>query len=403
MIRFLGNLTTFTFLYACFAYVLALFASKFLLSSAMIGLILISFLNVEAKSFNQFFKRRDLLAITLLFGLVLITGLYSQNTGEWLNRVRIKLPFLLLPGVFFFLPSIRHRHYRLIFFWLLIVAVLFSCGVLFNFYNNHDEVLQAMHQGRSIPTPVNHIRFGLMIALAVTGGLALLLRKEKIIFKGEKLLIGLCTLGLFIGLHIMAIRSGIATMYLGIAAIILMVLTEKKYRIPALVGILTLISVPVLMYFLSNSFKEKVNYTIWQFQKGVEIPEEGTSDGNRIITYKAGWDIFTKNSLTGVGYGDIKDEMTDWYTVNEFVVGPKLPHNQFLTTLTGAGIIGGILFLLALLIPVILNWSRKNYILIGWLGVMLGSFLFDNTIENSLGVGIFLFYLLLGIHEKHSE
>ena len=90
-----------------------------------------------------------------------------------------------------------------------------------------------------------------------------------------------------------------------------------------------------------------------------------------------------------------------------------MPHNQFISVYAGTGLIGLAIFLFALSYP--LYWvllqvrgspqhnpgldpsgtSLGNALFLGFHIIILASFMVENTIENSMGVGIYAFYLLL--------
>jgi len=77
-----------------------------------------------------------------------------------------------------------------------------------------------------------------------------------------------------------------------------------------------------------------------------------------------------------------------------------MPHNQFLFVLAGVGILGLSLFLLALLIPLFYRSAYRHPFFLGFYLIFLCAFMVEHTIENAVGVGSFLLFLLL---IQHSE
>src|SRR5947207_1572914 len=87
--------------FSCVVIMVSMLTSRYMISVGMILLILNSLISSSLKSdFKAFISNKVMLAITSLFFLYLISGLYSADHAYWLERLRIKLPFLLLPFAF---------------------------------------------------------------------------------------------------------------------------------------------------------------------------------------------------------------------------------------------------------------------------------------------------------------
>ena len=128
-------------LFFCFAFLWSLIYSKFVISVAMICLLVMSVfdLNLEKKqplqfhpqlrnNFQRFISNKAYLAVTVFFLLVLATGIYSSDMTYWLERLRIKLPFLLFPFAFASMPRLREKDYLSIFYFF--VIVLFGLSLI---------------------------------------------------------------------------------------------------------------------------------------------------------------------------------------------------------------------------------------------------------------------------------
>ena len=83
------------------AMLLSLFVSRAALSvcTGVFVVISLSFYNPTGQ-FRQFIASPLLWGLSLLFFLPLLSGLWSNDKHEWLEIVKIKIPFLLLPFAF---------------------------------------------------------------------------------------------------------------------------------------------------------------------------------------------------------------------------------------------------------------------------------------------------------------
>ncbi len=125
------------------------------------------------ENFKNYRKYQAWLAVSIPFLLVLVSWIWSNDLGYTLERLRIKLPFLVLPFAFASMPPLRKREVYTILYFLLVIMSIISAYVLVNFIANYDTVMADLGRGGHLPTPSNHIRFSLMLALAILGGGAL--------------------------------------------------------------------------------------------------------------------------------------------------------------------------------------------------------------------------------------
>ena len=98
-----------------------------------------------------------------------------------------------------------------------------------------------------------------------------------------------------------------------------------------------------------------MNYAIWDFEQYKAGDVNTKSDSERIVSLKIGLQIFSENKLLGVGFGDIEQEMNRIYEQKYPTLDHKLPHNQWLLTLMGMGIVGFVVSLFVFLVSCFLN------------------------------------------------
>ncbi|MFK8005114.1 MAG: O-antigen ligase family protein [Saprospiraceae bacterium] len=400
-----------------FAYLWALIYSKFVISVAMICLLAMSVfeLDFEKKqplrlnsqlqpNWQNFISNKAYLAVTIFFFLILVTGIYSSDMNYWLERLRIKLPFLLLPFAFASIPQMKEREYLSIFYFYLILLFGSSLLVGFDYWQNYVIITDNLGKGQPIPTPVNHIRYSLMMALSVIGGVVLFIRNFYWKWIWEKWLILGMTGFLFFFIHVLSVRSGILVLYASLLFLSLrFAFLQKKYLL-GIASVIVLLCIPTFAYQFIEGFKQKVDYTIWDWQQYYYDLPLRSSDASRLISFKVGLEICQNEKWLGVGAGDLRKEVHLIYDQRfPEITDKKMPHNQFISVCAGMGIIGLAIFILAFFFPLFYKKIKPDALFITLHLIIFASFFTENTIENSVGVGFYVFFLLLGINYLSDE
>jgi O-antigen ligase len=362
-------------------------------------------LNSRLRSnWQNFISNKAYLVVTLFFFLILITGIYSSDMNYWLERLRIKLPFLLLPFAFASMPQLKEKEYLSIFYFYLILLFGSSLLVGFDYWQNYEVITDNLGKGQTIPTPVNHIRYSLMMAFSVIGGVVLFFRNFYWKWIWEKWLILGMTVFLFIFIHVLSVRSGILVLYASLLFLSLrFAFLQKKYLL-GMTSVIVLLCIPTLAYQSIEGFKQKVDYTVWDWQQSYYNLPLRSSDASRLISFKVGLEICQKEKWLGVGAGDLRKEVHQIYDQRfPDITDKKMPHNQFISVCAGMGIIGLAIFILAFFFPLFYKKIKPDALFITLHLIIFASFFTENTIENSVGVGFYVFFLLLGIHFLSKE
>lgn len=350
-------------------------------------------------NWHKFISNKAYLAVTLFFLGILITGIYSADMRYLLERLRIKLPFLLLPFAFASMPRLKEKEYFSIFYFFLIL--LFGSAILvgFGYWQNYEVITNNLGKGQPIPTPVNHIRYSLMMAFSIVGGIVLYFRGFYWKWAWEKWLILGMVGFLFFFIHVLSVRSGILVLYASLLFLSLrFAFLQKRYSL-GIASAIVLLCIPPLAYNSIEGFKQKVDYTIWDWQQYYYDLPLRSSDASRLISFKVGLEICQKEKWLGVGAGDLRKEVHQIYDQRfPEITDKKMPHNQFISVCAGMGIIGLAVFILAFFFPLFYKKIKPDALFITLHLIIFASFFTENTIENSVGVGFYVFFLLLGIH-----
>jgi O-antigen ligase len=388
-------------------------SAEFVLSVAMIALVLLAVFQLKIDGPKVSLTCRDALLehlrtwrsykawlfVSIPFLLVLVSALWSEDGSYTLERLRIKLPFLVLPFAFACMPAIRKREIFTILYFLLVMMAIISLYVLINFFVNFDTIMGDLGKGGHLPTPSNHIRFSLTLALTIIGGLALWMEKFYIRRHFERYIIGGLTLFLFIFIHVLSVRSGILALYLALLVLAFHYIFTKKRYLAGLAGALVLITLPFIAYYSIPSFKLKADYARWdylQFRQGIG---GNYPDSERLASVQVGLKIGNAHPVAGVGAGDLMQAVKKEYETN--LAGRyyfRMPHNQLVTVYAGTGLLGLIIFLTGFFVPLFYQKNYQQPLFLALHAIIFMSFLVENTIENNFGVSLYLFFLLIGLN-----
>ncbi|MFO7756519.1 MAG: O-antigen ligase family protein [Bacteroidales bacterium] len=147
------------------------------------------------------------------------------------------------------------------------------------------------------------------------------------------------------------------------------------------------------------SINDRVYELIWQLDyyfKGGN--PQGHSVTQRIEFFLTGLRVFKRYPLFGTGTGDLEDEFRKQYTADGSALDSEhrfISHNQYLTVLITFGITGFIIFMYALLYPVIRMRGFRDYLFAVFFIIIMLSMLNEDTMETHTGITFFsLFYSL---------
>ncbi len=388
---------------------IALLVSAELMSSlSMISLIVLSIFQLNEKriifrkelanNFKNYIQNAAWMALTIPFFLVLFTAIYSTEDSNYLlERLRIKIPFLLLPFAFYSIPSFSQKQFYRILYIFIILILFTAIGVLINYGIHFEEIQVLIGQGQAMPTPTNHIRYSLLVSIAIISGIYLLFKR----YNEEGVLVKwllLSTAFLFVFLHVLSVRSGLAVMYISLFLLICFYIIYYKKIIIGTVFLVILLVIPFAAYQFIPSFHKKIDYMLWDLKLAGLGTGDTYSDSERILSYQVATEVVKENIFFGVGYGDLRSEINKKYsllfpekTPSEF----KMPHNQYLTIWVATGLLGLAIFLISLILILLKNQHWKNPLFVSLCIMMWLSFMVENTIETAVGVACYLLFILL--------
>lgn len=151
-----------------------------------------------------------------------------------------------------------------------------------------------------------------------------------------------------------------------------------------------------------SGMKRRLDQLKWEYWNYLEGGDPlGHSLLQRFELWKAGWSLAGENLLFGAGTGDVKIKFAEkLQEMGSSLAGTSLrAHNQYLTILVTFGITGFVLFLTALLIPLIINRRRIGFAGMVFLVIVFISMFIEDTLETQVGVSFFIFFYSLMIFQ----
>ena len=128
-------------------------------------------------------------------------------------------------------------------------------------------------------------------------------------------------------------------------------------------------------------------------------PKDGfTSTSSRFEVWKEAGLLLKEHWLWGAGTGDIKDVLMAGYEKSHFQYGLKYklnPHNEFLQIWISVGIIGFLIYLLALLYPIWKYVFLAEFCLSLFPIIVFMNSLTESVLENQYGILFFSFFYVL--------
>ena len=341
----------------------------------------------------------EFLSFLLVYAVHASTGFLHSNLANKILQqdLVLQLPFVLLPVAFWLLPTWKLRQQQ--FLWLLLLGccLIAATGATVN-YLLHNEEIEALYlQSKVMPTEPDHIRFSLLISIAVVAGVILIFNKQ--LPRVWERLTAAAVVLLFLFQHLLAVRSGIVTMYgAGFVWLLWVGYHQRRWK-TSFIGAGLIIGLGAGCLLVFPTLQNKIINTRTDASQFDSVEAANNySMVARVYSYQAAWAIIQQHPLLGVSKVRLADEMAQQYSYRFPAIDPDryvLPHNQFIYNLAAYGLIGLVIFILGYYYLLWKNLGRQN-VLLGLIYLIVTiSFLAEYTLESNIGVIVGLFFMLL--------
>lgn len=334
--------------------------------------------------------------------LIVFSGLYSDSFYDYVNVLQLKLPFFFLPFSFIAIKEVPKKQIYSIYVLLLTLVTFEAISASFFYFQNQEIINQGYSAAQVLKTPINHIRFSLLVAFSIIIGLEFYLKKRYVFNKVETYFYLGFSIFLFLFIHLLSTRSAIFSTYLALLVYLSSHLIKNKKWLLLTTVYLLFISFPILAYFTSPTFQNKVGYMKWDLAQYQQENFHGYSDAKRIISMKTGIIVGTESPCFGVSPADLSKKMADAYRERFPNLQPKhylKPHNQFISTFASMGVVGVLALLAALFFTIFKNRRYQNAFFLAFFLICFFSLFPEATFEGQIGIGFYLVFSLLGMNQ----
>ncbi len=346
------------------------------------------------EQFRRFWQHKPAVFMSLLFLLQLLSGIWTRDIGlnHWLEELKIKAPLFLTMYGLAVLGPFSVQQVRIA--WLALIAGTFvvGTGTVVDYLIHTDEINERIKVSKEVQVWLgcNHIYFSIVMAFGILSNLWSLAQPGKILFKGDKVVVGIVIALCFVEMHFLTTRTGLVGLYITLMIVGWVLLLRKRRIFLAILLLLGLGSMPVAGYYLIGSFKHRIDNTVMDVSEYFQGKDPNyLSIGTRLESWKTAIHLWQKHPITGVAMADLKADMTDQYVEDMTKLCPEnfqQPHNQFLQNLTGWGILGFATLCLAWFYPIFSKkWTKDVIFWIFWLNYTL-AMMGESTMERQVGV-----------------
>lgn len=382
--------------------------SRALLSMAMIGFLLVAIVAYPLRAHLQYVRESPFLWLMPLFVVPpLVSGAWSTDTGNWLRILQLKLPLLLLPLLSLPLRGIARPSRRWLAYFLggtLAIAMLAS---VWHYLQAPQDTAEAYLRAKVLPVAMgnDHVRFGWLLSIAFAWGLHLYTTMAGDNETADRRWLSAFLVLAFLFQHLLASKTGLLGIYLVLAIWAIRYRRQARLRLAVVLAA----TMPLLAWWLMPTFRNRMRFVWWDFQhysRGALT--EGLSDTPRILSLRAGMDTWREHPWLGTGFGDLKNELTTWYTRNTPALLPYeqlLPSNEFLLYAAAAGLPAGLLALAAAIMPLGLRPFRNQPVWVAFHLLAIAGLLYEIALETQYGVFIYAFigcWIHAMLHEEQS-
>lgn len=362
--------------------------------------------------------------VFVVFLLLHVIGIsYSEDIANGWFNVEKKLFFFLLPAIFATTLSLDKKTIQLAFkafIFTCVVTTLYCLAAAFyqtqtsQTQNNFDHVTLSLYQQLNPEANFSWMFFSYIelasrigmhptyLALYLVFSVLLLIHlfaESFISFRPVKK-VGIILLFFYLEIIIVLLSSRIIILAFAIITItgLIYILGFLKVKPVLQTVIVTMVLGPILFILLFNPVTRYRNIQEPAAEETYLPSEDGIysySTGIRKSLWMLGLSVIREsNPVIGVGTGDVKvamKEMSQRSGLNN-ILHSYDPHNQFLYTQIGLGIVGLMMLLICLYFPIWTALRHKNYFYLGFMLIFTLVSATESVLESQKGIVFFAIF-----------
>lgn len=368
------------------------------LSTLILGLSIIINLIRSGITREEILSKNPLYALPILFFIIYCLGLINtQNTEQGIRDLIIKLPLIILPVFFIFIPrsylsknKLWHYSMGYILGLVFLIINLLILGILECIETSSDLLYNLSYtrlSSKNHPTYLSlYSVIGLILTYKIPFGEILKTRYNNLI-----------KISLISFLSITTILINSRTGLICLIIIYIWIIIDNLIKTRSIKNTIILVIISIITVFgisnigVLNQRVEDVEKTLVNSER---INPKTSSLSQRKFIYLNIHKLILKNPIIGVGIGDVKEELESFYESNNVYFGNYLnAHNQFFQTTLSVGILGLIILILLFILPFI-QGRDQGFILM--ILIVLGiNFMFESMLERQMGVHCFIYIYII--------
>jgi O-antigen ligase len=388
--------------------ILGLFTMEFFHILSNIGIIILAlssfyYIFTKKASFRSFISQKVFMVFGIIFLMFLISLLFTtiENKSYAISQLELKILYLVIPFSFATIPAFNRQFYHHLFFFFFILVIVSSIPSTVYFFFNKDEMLFNYARSGVIPTPINHVRYSLIVCYGIFLAIHLFFSKYASKNNWKYFVIIAGTSYLIYYLHLLSVRSGLVAFYVLLVLLTIYSAWKKKYLASIFLTVGMLLLLTISFRFI-ETLKTKWYYTLYDLEQSSNKESSNNySLQRRVLSNEIGWKIFNQSPLIGVGEGNIKALTHNTYKTDYPYIQENniiMTHNQYLRILAATGIVGFIIFHLCFYLPLFINKNYKYFPLFTIYIILSLSFFVEDTFYTQLGFIFGLFFISINLH-----
>jgi len=331
----------------------------------------------------------------LLHGVGLLT---TSNLQSGLFDLEIKLSLIIFPLIFITLPaevldSRRRMEYLLAFVLGAFVSVVINYSLAVSAWLDNGDASVFFYSSLSHFHHPSYAALFLNFAMAIC---LYILLEQKPSRKWKLWAVG-SMLPLFMASVVMLSSKA------GILGILLLMFMSGGYLVVrqrmVFQGIAGFIASAAVLYVMISLFPVSMTRLQTATEKvgsGRAIdPGTAESTGERILIWRKSLELAGEHFFTGVGTGDVIDELVKLYRkdgITEAAATRLNPHNQFLQTQLALGLVGTLTLLLMIALPLAEALRRNAFIYATFLSLFGFNILVESMLQTQSGIVFYAFF-----------
>lgn len=338
-------------------------------------------------------KRLLTLCFPILYLLYLLSMFYSEDTEYGWFDLEIKLSMFIFPvlvatsGVTILNRTMFEK------ILVMFVAGTVTGALLFfshSVYLSYTTLLLHPFFYGNLSWYMHASYLSMYSCFAIAAIACLFVRKNHTLRSTTRMVMAVMAMMLTIFIILLSSRIGILMLILLGLGIAVFVIFRLK-RPLAGIGFITGFTALMLIFSMLFPFPMGRFISAKQSVEGMDKRVTGQNTeaaATRLIVWKSAIELIRMHLLTGVGVGDVKDEMMKKYQKNNLqqAFDQKLNcHNQYLQTAVALGVPGMLVLILVLLIPAVFALKRNFYFYFVFLVIMALNMIFESMMEIQAG------------------